>query len=221
MRRAFSLLAAGLVILVGGTRRSGMDARAGAAEPADRARPPGPDAVQRGGADLSRTRSAASTGARRCGPTRACRGRRSIMRATWRGSGPTATCCRCAARRICRSACTASRSSSARRPRTSPWTRSTGCSAGRSRPRTRDAASPTATPTSRCRSTPTPASPQRGGGALAGVAEAPRLAAVGKLPAARRRRRRRSEAARPAATSTWCRPSPTEPSAAATWVPER
>ena len=68
-------------------------------EPADRARPSGPGAFRRGGAHLlergpppARARRAPA----RPGPWR---GRRPITPATWRACAPTATSCRCAARR--------------------------------------------------------------------------------------------------------------------------
>ena len=50
---------------------------------------------------------------------------------------------------------------------------------------------------------------RRGGDALAGLAEAPEVAAQPDLSAARRRGRASTATGRPAATSTWCRTSPT------------
>ena len=76
--------------------------------------------------------------------------------------------------------------------------------------RTRAAASPMATP-----SEPVPihtyaSLAQEVVGALAGLAEAPGLAALAGLPAARAPASASTRAGRPAATSTWCRTSPTE-----------
>ena len=78
---------------------------------------------------------------------------------------------------------------------------------------TRAAASSMATPRRRCRCIPTPAWPRRWS-PLAGLAEAPRLAALDALPAARARASASTRRGRPAATSTWCRTSRTERSAA-------
>ena len=122
----------------------------------------------------------------------------------------------------CRSGCTASRSSSARRRRTSRWTRSTGCSAGRSRSSSQGC-SFTYDDTKRAGADPHLREPRASRWSRAGWPRPKHRASllspsfqrlgagVGVDPPGR-----------PAATSTWCRTSPTEPrQPPATWVPGR